>query len=126
MQSFAPSTATAHRLRAATKRLDAERRRRRALIAAGAQPSELAKPAEDLARANRAFAKAIASLPSSAQDAGAMDTAAAAAREAEAGYSDLAAAKDEGSWSVAREEVNRGERRLDKAIRRLGALPVYQ
>lgn len=125
MQPLAPSVTTSRHLRDATKQLDTARRRQRALIAASTRPGDLAKPAEELARANRTFARAIASQPSTAQDATAMAAAVVAARQAEAGYADLAAAKDESGWSAAQSQIDRGERRLDKAIRRLGRLPVY-
>jgi Protein kinase domain len=125
VQPFAPSPSTARKLRAATKRLDAERRQQRALLAATANPDEIAKPAKGLADVNHSFAESIASLPSTAQNGKAMDTAAAVARELEAAYTDLAKAKDESAWSAALSSVDRSEQRLDTAIRRLGALPVY-
>ena len=123
---LAPSAATARRLRNETRQLDTARRRQRALIAASTRPSELAKPAGELVRANQTFSKALASQPSTEQDAQAMTAAVGAARQAEAGYADLAAAKDESGWSAAQSQIDRGEQRLDKAIRRLGRLPVYR
>ena len=126
MQALAPSPSTARRLRHATKQWDAARRQQRALIAASARPSELSKPAEELARASRSFASAVSSLPSTAQDSRAMNVTATSARETASAYSDLAKAQDEASWGAALASVDRSEGELKSAIRRLSDLPVYR
>jgi hypothetical protein len=126
VQPFAPSPSAASRLRDATKQLDAVRRQQRALIAGSAQASELSKPAERLARANRSFASTVASLPSTTQDGKAMDATVASARESASAYSRLAKAQDETSWAAAQASVERNERGLKSAIRLLGDLPVYR
>jgi hypothetical protein len=126
MQPLAPSAVTARRLRDATKQLDAARQQQRALIAGSSQPSELSKPATELARANRSFASAVSSLPSTAQDGKALSTAAASARKTASAYSSLAKAQDETTWRAAQASVDRNERELKSAIRQLSDLPVYR
>jgi serine/threonine-protein kinase len=125
VQPLAPMIATARPLRAATTRLGAERQQQRSLLATTSSRQALAATAEKLASANRSYADRITTLPTTAQDANSVGAAASAARATAAAYADLARAGSTSAWSSAQAEVDRREKELDGAIRRLGSLRVY-
>lgn len=125
MQPLAPTAATGRRLRAATTQLGAERQRQRSLIASTSSLRRLAAGAEKLASANRSFARRLAAIATTAQDAKSVAGAAAAARETASAYAELSGAATNSAWGLAQAEVDRREQRLDSAIRQLSALKTY-
>jgi eukaryotic-like serine/threonine-protein kinase len=125
-QPLAPTASVTRQLKTAVDRLGAERQKQRALLASTANQQKLSGAAEDLAHAHRAFADKVSALPTTAQDAKSIDGAAGAAREAEAGYADLAEASTESAWNAAQGKIDQGERRLEAAVRQLGRMKVYK
>ena len=125
VQRLSPTPAMADQLRAKTSRLNEVRQRQRALLAAASSESEASAAAREMAGINHAFARAMAALPATAQDAERINAAASAARRAGEAYATLASTVTAEEWSAARTQIEQRDQELEAAIRRLASLPVY-
>jgi hypothetical protein len=125
VRGLAPTVSVARQLRAAVSKLSGERQRQRSLLASTKDQGKLSTVAGNLARASRSFASSVASLPSTAQDAQSLESVVRAARLTEAAYTSLAQATTSSAWSTAQAQIDRRERLLGAAIRRLGESKAY-